>query len=156
MKKGKTVGTLHDSEKMFWFRFLGKERPKNTQCVSATALIEIDLPRKACCSLRTDKVSYGTDTVIYGSSGKKRLPGLCSELLAASNFGVLYRTATRTVLIHCTTIRTTFSELPQEFFWMLTLVADNCSCPCRQSHMIRKNGDCVCNLYLCLEYRVLE
>ena len=57
-------------------RFLGKENPKNTQCVSAIAetLIEIDLPGKAYCRLfsntvsyRTDTVSYGTDTVSYGT-----------------------------------------------------------------------------------------
>ena len=81
---------------------LRRKKRKNTQCVSAIAktLIAIDIPRKAYCSLCTDIVSYGTDTVSYGSSGKKGLPGLCSALPPASNFGVLCCTATGTVLIH--------------------------------------------------------
>ena len=32
--KGKTVGTSHGSKKMYRFRFLGKENPKNTHCES--------------------------------------------------------------------------------------------------------------------------
>ena len=50
--KGKTVATSHRSKKMYRFRFLGKENPKNTQCVSAITQIQIetDIPRKAYCS----------------------------------------------------------------------------------------------------------
>ena len=94
---------------MYRFRFLGKEKPMNAQCVSAIAQtvigLETDFPRKAYCSLCTDTVSYGTDTVSYGTDtvsyglfGKKGLPGLCSVLPPASNVGVLCCTATRTVL----------------------------------------------------------
>ena len=93
---------------MYRFRFLVKEKPKNT----SWTLIEIDFPRKAYCSLCTDTASYGIDTASYGadmvsygadsvscgSSGKKGLPGLCSVLLPASNVGVLCCTATRNVL----------------------------------------------------------
>ena len=99
---------------MYRFWFLGKEKRKNTQYVSAIAetVIEGDLPRKVYCSLctdivsygtdtasyGTDTVSYGTDTVSYGSSGKKGLPGLYSVLPHASNVCVLCCTANRTVL----------------------------------------------------------
>ena len=41
---------------------------------------------------------YGTDSVSYGSSGKKGLPALCSVLPPTSNVGVLCCTATRAVL----------------------------------------------------------
>ena len=65
--KGKTAGTLHGSKKMYRFRFLWKEKPKNIQCVSAMTqtLIEIDLLRKAYCSLCTDTASHITNTVSY-------------------------------------------------------------------------------------------
>ena len=54
---------------MYRFRFLGKENPKNAQCVSAIAhsVTEIDFPRKAYCRLCTDTASYGTDTASYGT-----------------------------------------------------------------------------------------
>ena len=112
--------------------FFGRQNRRTLNvCGRLYRLIEIDLPRKAYCSVctvtasyGTYMVSYGTDTVIYststvsyGSSGKKGLPGLCAVLPSASNVGVLCCNATRTVLsilphtLYC--IRTTFSELPQ-------------------------------------------
>ena len=76
--------------------FLGRKNRRTHNVDLPQKLIEIDLPRKAYCSLctdtashGTDTVSYGTDTVIYGSSGKKGLPVLCSVLPPASNVGVL-------------------------------------------------------------------
>ena len=37
--KGKTVGTSRSSKKLYWFRFLGKEKSKNIQCVSAIEIV---------------------------------------------------------------------------------------------------------------------
>ena len=50
------------------------------------------------CSPCTDTSSYGTNTISYGSSGRKGVPALCSVLPPASNVGVLCCNATRTVL----------------------------------------------------------
>ena len=76
---------------------------EHSVCVGES--IEIDLPRKAYCSLCTDTVSYGidtasygTDTVSYRSFSKKGLPGLHSVLPPASNIDVLWCTATRAVI----------------------------------------------------------
>ena len=49
-------------------------------------------------SYSTNTVSYAADMVSYGLTAKKGLPGLCSVLPPASNVGVLFYTATRTVL----------------------------------------------------------
>ena len=42
--QGKNVGTFHGSKTMYRFRFLGKEKPKKSQCVSVIVCIEIDVP----------------------------------------------------------------------------------------------------------------
>ena len=64
-------------------------------------MVEVDLPRKVCCSLCTDTARYGTDTTSYGSCSRKGLhaQGLCNVLPPTSNVGVLRCTATTTVLI---------------------------------------------------------
>ena len=92
---------------------LGKKSRRTLNvCRRLQTLIEIDLPRKAYCSLLTDAASYGTDTasygtdtvsygtstVIYGLSGKKGLPAQCSILIPVSSVGVRCCDATRTVL----------------------------------------------------------
>ena len=82
---------------MYRFWFLGNKKLKNnSMCVSDCK--EIGLQQKVYCTLCADTAGYGTDTVSSGSSGKKRLPGLCSALPSASSVGVLCCTAIRTVL----------------------------------------------------------
>ena len=126
--KGKTVGIPHGSKKMYRFRFLGRENPKITQWVWRLhrLLTEIDLPRKMYCSQCTDTASYGfnttsygTDTVSHGSWGKKGLPTLCNVLPRTLVYFAVMPPRLFSVycLMHCTTTKTPFSELPQALCW---------------------------------------
>ena len=99
-----------------------KNRRTLIVCRRLHRLIEIDHPRKAYCSQCTsDTASYGTDTMSFGSSGKKGLPGLCIVLPLPPTlvyFAVLQPGLFSVYcLIHCTTTRTTFSELHQALAW---------------------------------------
>ena len=111
----------------------GGKKTQRTLNVSAIAetLKEVDLPWKLYSSLCINMVSYSTDTASYGndavsyctntvscsSSGKKRLPALCSVWPPASSlvyFAVMQPGLfSGYCLIHCTTTRskTPFSEL---------------------------------------------
>ena len=125
---------------MYCFRFLRKEKPKDTHCVSAIALtvIENDLPQKAYCSLCTGTVSYGMDTISYspytvryGLSGKKGLPALCNVLPPASNVGVLCCTATWTFF---SLLSHTLYKYQDRFQWTTSGTKVICHClQCNQS-----------------------
>ena len=64
--KENTAGTLHGWKKIYRLWFLGKENPKN-HSICVGNCIEIDLLRKAYCSLCTDAASYSTDMASYSS-----------------------------------------------------------------------------------------
>ena len=132
--KEKTVGTLHGSKKMYWLSFFGRGRKKtkNSQCVSAIAqtLVEIDLPGKAYCSLRTYTASYDTNkpvralirsvTVHLANKGLPNCTVYCLLHPRLVYFAVLQPGLFSVYcLIHCKTARrrTPFSELSQALCW---------------------------------------
>ena len=120
--KGKTIELRLAQRKCIGSGLLGRRNWRTLNVCHKCIDWEINLPWKAYCSLGTDysdRASSGTDTVSYGSSGKKGLPGLCNVLPPASSFGVplLYCNQDCSQCIVSYTVQPLSAKLPQALCW---------------------------------------